>query len=411
MASTMPRVLRNVLFAAPSASYDVLRFVRALAGLEGVRLLGVFGRATKEARALCHDVALVDDATDVEDLTLAAALLQKKHGRAHRLLGINEVLMVQLAEVRERLGVPGTPVKTARLFREKAEMKDALRAAGLPVARHALLTSEAQGRAFAEEVGFPLVLKPPAGVGAGSTSRVRTLRELRAVLSAMDVGPARPVLAEELLRGTEHSFETLTVGGAPRAFSFSDYVPGCLEVLENPWMQWTCVLPRELEHPAYEKARAAGVAAIKALGLDDGMTHMEWFARPDGSIAIGEIAQRPPGPQLCQMTGLVHDVDVYRAWARAVVDGVLDAPWERRYAAGAAWLRGLGAGAVVGVRGVREAHALLGPHLVEARLPSLGARKNDGYEGDGYVVLRHGETAAVKALLKAAIETIKIHYA
>ena len=29
------------------------------------------------------------------------------------------------------------------------------------------------------------------------------------------------------------------------------------------------------------------------------------------------------------MTGLVHDIDVYRAWARSVVDGVLDAPWER----------------------------------------------------------------------------------
>ena len=166
-----------------------------------------------------------------------------------------------------------------------------------------------------------------------------------------------------------------------------------------------------MKTPAFDAAQTAGVKAIKALGLDDGMTHMEWFARTDGSLAIGEIAQRPPGPQLCQMTGLVNDVDIYRAWARAVVDGELDAPWQRKYAAGTAYLRGMGQGRVSAIRGVREAHELLSPWLVEAKLPAIGKVKNDSYEGDGYVVVRHESTAKVKALIKAAIETIKIHYA
>ena len=79
--------------------------------------------------------------------------------------------MVQLAQVRERYKVKGTPVKTAELFREKALMKDALRAASIPVARHKLIGSERDARAFAEEVGFPMVLKPPAGMGAKATFR------------------------------------------------------------------------------------------------------------------------------------------------------------------------------------------------------------------------------------------------
>ena len=404
-------MLRNVLFAAVSPSYDVMRFVRALSKLEGVRLLGVFARTSKELRALCRDVAVVDDATSVRDLGDAVTLLQRRHGPVHRLVGINEVLMVQLAQVRARFDIPGTSVQAATLFREKAAMKDALRAAKLPVARHALLTTDTAARAFAEEVGFPLVLKPPAGVGAKSTYRVRNGRELLAALHGMDMRAQHPVLAEEMLRGTEHSFETITLRGVPQVFSFANYLPGCLEVLETPWIQWACVLPREVKNPAFDQAHAAGVAAIKALGLDDGMTHMEWFARTDGSIAIGEIAQRPPGPQLCQMTGLVHDVDIYRAWARSVVDGVLDAPWQRKYAAGTAYLRGTGHGRVTAIRGVREAQALLGEHLVEAKLPALGKPKNDSYEGDGYVVVRHESTAKVKALITAAIETIKIQYA
>jgi biotin carboxylase len=319
-------------------------------------------------------------------------------------------MMVQLAEARERFGVEGTSVKTATLFREKALMKDALRAAGLPVARHTLVTCLEDARAFAAEVGFPLILKPPAGMGAKATFRVVSLDALESAVNAMRVSPHAPVLAEEMLRGSEHSFETITLGGEPRVSSVSNYLPGCLEVLENPWIQWACVLPREIDSAAFEAARQKGQAAIRALGLEDGMTHMEWFEKADGTLAIGEIAARPPGPQLLHMTGVVHDIDVYRAWARAVVDGELDAPWDRKYAAGCAYVRGIGRGRVARVTGVRELHEAVGPWLVEAKLPSIGAMKNDSYEGDGYVMVRHESTAKVEQLITTIIETLKIQY-
>jgi biotin carboxylase len=301
-------------------------------------------------------------------------------------------------------------VKTSELFREKAQMKDALRAAGLPVAKHKLLCSEADARAFAEEIGFPMVLKPPAGMGGKATFRVATLDALLGAVKGMRIGPSSPMLAEEMLQGAEHSFETITVGGVPKVASFAQYFPGCLEVLENPWIQWACVLPREIDTPLHQRAHEMGVAAIRALGLEDGMTHMEWFEKSDGSLAIGEIAQRPPGPQLCQMTGLVHDIDIYRAWARSVVDGELDAPWDRKYAAGTAFIRGMGHGRVASVTGVRETHEAIGPWLVEAKLPQLGAPKSDSYEGDGYVVVRHESTEKVKEMLSTIIHTIKIQY-
>ncbi len=401
---------RTIAFVAPTASYDVMRFVRAVSRLEGVRLLGVFQKPSIEAASLCRAIARVDDASNVDDLTQAVTLLQKQYGRVDRLIGINEVVQVQLAQARERLGIAGTPLKTARLFRDKAAMKDALRAAGLPVAKHALVSSKAQALAFANTVGLPVVLKPPAGVGAKSTYRVRTEAELLRTLAQMGASTKTPVLAEELIQGTEHSFETITVAGRVRATSFADYHPGCLEVLETPWMQWACVLPRLVEGVHYQRAQTAGLAAIRALGLDDGMTHMEWFARRDGSIAIGEIAQRPPGPQLCQMVGLVNDIDVYRAWARAVVDGAFDGGWARRFAAGCAYVRGVGQGRITSIEGADEAWQVLSRHLVEARLPRVGAPKNPSYEGDGVVVVRHERTDAVLRLLGAAMKTLRIQY-
>jgi biotin carboxylase len=403
---------RNVVFCAPFPIETTMRFVRATAQLEGVRLLGIVHTPPEgdDAR-LYHDVVRITDPLSAKDVLDGVEVLQRRHGRPHRIVGILEPLIVQMAEAREKFGVPGTRAKTAELFRDKATMKDALRAAGLPVARHRLVTSESDARAFAKEVGFPMVLKPPAGMGAKATFRITSEETLLRAVRGMRVDADSPVLAEEFLRGREFSMETVTIGKKPRVHSISHYMPSCLEVLENPWMQWVCLLPRELDDPLYERARKMGFAAVEALGLDDGMTHMEWFERPDGSLAIGEIAQRPPGANISLMTGMAHGIDPYRAWARAVVDGELDAPWNRKFAVGCAFLRGMGQGRVVSVTGLHEAHAAFGQHIAEAKLPTIGAMKADGYEGDGYVIVRHESTAVVRSALKTLIETIKIHYA
>jgi len=403
---------RNIVFVAPFPTDPTMRFLRAVSKLDDVRVLGVVHTPPpeEEAKTLFYDMVRVTRPLETSDLIEGVEVLKRRHGQPDRIVGILEAMMVQLAQTREHFGVEGTPSRVAELFREKAIMKDALREKGLPVARHKLITSDGDARAFADEIGFPMILKPPAGMGAKATFRVSSREELLEACKGMRVDASSPVLAEEMLRGREHTLETITIGGEPRAESFAQYFPGPLEVLENPWIQWACILPREIDTPLYDRARELGRATIKALGLKDGMTHMEWYEKADGSMAIGEIAQRPPGPQLCQMTGLVHDIDIYRAWARSVVDGALDAPWVRKYAAGTAFIRGMGRGRVLGITGIREAHEAVGPWLVEAKLPDIGTVKSDSYEGEGYVVVRHESTDKVKELIKTVIQTIKIHY-
>jgi len=404
-------MLRNIVFVAPFPLETTMRFVRAAAGLEDVRLLGVVQEPPggDDAR-LYTDLARVEDALDAGQLANAVGRVRARYGEVHRLLGILEPLQVQLAQVRAHLGIPGMGPDTAERFRDKARMKDDLRAAGLPCARHKLIANFADAQAFVREVGLPIVLKPPAGLGCKATFRIRSLGELEQAVTALRPSPNDPTLAEEFLRGREHSFETITVGGKVRFDSISRYYPGPLEVMENPWIQWVCLLPRQVSGPEYAEARALGVRAVQALGLGTGFTHMEWFRREDGSLAIGEIAARPPGANMVRMTGLAHDADLYRAWARAVVDDAFDGPFERRYAVGCAFLRGVGRGRVLRTLGVARAHELTGPHVVEARLPTPGAPKSDSYEGDGYVIARHPDTEVVERAMKTIIETIQVQY-
>lgn len=150
---------------------------------------------------------------------------------------------------------------------------------------------------------------------------------------------------------------------------------------------------------------------MKALGLGSGMTHMEWFRREDGSLAIGEIAARPPGANIVRLTGLAHDTSMYRAWARAVIDEAFDGPFERRYASGSAFLRGLGRGRVLGVEGLDAVHRAIGDLVVEAKVPTIGAPKSDSYEGDGHVIVRHPETSVVEDAMRAVIDAVRVRYA
>src|SRR4029079_10224009 len=196
-------------------------------------------------------------------------------------------------------------------------------------------------------------------------------------------------------------------GGETVWSSIADYQPPPLEVLRNPWIQWTVMLPRDISGPEHARIHAVGPAALRALGVRDALTHMEWFRRPDGSVAVSEVAARPPGAQLTSMHGSSHDSDLFQAWAELVVLGRFDPP-QRRYASGTAYLRGMGKGRVRAVRGVEELHHRLGHLVMESRLPEPGQPSASDYLGEGFIMVRDAETEVVREALALIVSTARV---
>lgn len=400
------------VFVAPYLLPATTRFVTAAATLPDVRVALVTAepadRLPPVLRRSADDHWRVDDPTDPRQLATAVEGLRGRLGRVDRLLAALEQLQVPLAQVREAFGITGMDVATAQAFRDKSRMKDVLRAAGVPCARHALVRSAADVARFVDEVGLPVVAKPPAGAGARSTFRLDDPAAVGAWLAAEPPSAARPALLEEFLSGEEHSFDSVSLHGRVVFRSISRYLPTPLEVLSNPWMQWVVLLPREIG-PEYDGIDRAGPAALQALGLRTGLAHMEWFRRPDGSVAIGEVAARPPGAQFTTLLSYAHDVDFYRAWARLMVLDSFDPP-ERRWAVGAAYVRAQGPrrDRVVAVSGIDELQRELGHLVVEAHLPRPGQSVSDSYEGDGYVIVRAADTEVVEAALGRIVRGLRV---
>lgn len=400
-----------VIFAAPYFTENATRFIQATLSQPGVRVAVISQEPQEHLAQHLRDRIVghwkVEDILDSEQLARAAGTLSSHFGPIHRLYGAYEQLQVPLAEAREMLGVEGMSAEAAHNFRDKSRMKNVLRAAGVPCARHRLAHDEAEGWSFAEEVGYPLVLKPPAGAGAQGTFRVDDGAAFGEALGISAPTRQQPVLIEEFITGEEHSLETISLGGQAVWHSLTHYYPTPLEVLRNPWIQWCLLLPREIDGPQYDDIRQAAGAALTALGMDTGLTHMEWFRRRDGSVAISEVGARPPGAQITTLVSRAHDIDFLHAWARVMIYGKFELP-ERRYAAGAAFLRGQGSGRVVAIHGLEQAGRELGELVTDVQLPEVGQTPTGSYEGEGYVLLRHPETEVVKQALQHLISILRV---
>jgi formate-dependent phosphoribosylglycinamide formyltransferase (GAR transformylase) len=401
----------NVQFVLPFPAPIADRFAAAAAALPGIRF-GVVSqepldRLAPEIRRHAAGHWQVASCFDAEQLTAGVAQLGRRMGKPDRLLGVLEQLQEPLGAVRDALGIPGMSRQVAHNFRDKAVMKTILRRAGLPCARHCLAEEGAAVWALAQEAGFPLVVKPPAGAGAKSTFRLDSPEQLREALAADPPGRGRPWMVEEFILGDEQSFDTVSIGGRPVWHSLTHYLPTPLEALRQPWIQWCVVLPREVDDPRYDDIRAAAFASLDALGMRTGFSHMEWFRRDDGSVAISEVAARPPGAQITRLICYAHDIDFYDAWARLMVFETFDPP-PRRYAAGAAFLRGQGAGRVQAVHGLEKAQQEIGHLVVESNLPRKGQPRSSSYEGEGNVIVRDPETRVVVEALKKLITAVRV---
>lgn len=400
-----------VVFVAPWFSDFAARAIEATAALAGVRLAVVTQEPVERLPAPMRERLAahwrVEDVFDAGQLIAAARALSERHGPVHRLFGVLEQAQVPIAEAREALGLEGMGAEAAHNFRDKARMKELLRAAGIPCARHRLVRDAGEAFAFAGKVGYPLVVKPPAGAGSQSTFRADDAGALAEAVRLSAPTAAEPALVEEFVTGDEHSLETVSVRGHAVWHSLTRYYPTPLEVMRNPWIQWCLVLPREVDDAAYDDIRREGARALEALGMDTGLSHMEWFRRRDGTLAVSEVGARPPGAQITTMMSRAGDVDFLGAWARLMVYEEFEPP-PRLYAVGAAFLRGQGRGRVRHVHGLDVAERELGHLVTDVRLPQADQTPTGSYEGEGYVILRHPDTAVVERALSRLISVVRV---
>ncbi len=402
----------RVVFLAPAYPPEMIQYTRGLAEVGAE----VYGVADTPEEGLPYDVKRylagylqVPRIMDEEDVVArVTAWLRGK--TVDRIVANWEPLVILAAKLRERHGMPGMSVDAVRGFRDKELMKERVRAAGLRVPRSRRVRTEAETRAAAEEIGFPLILKPIAGAGSADTYRVTSKAELDATLPKMRGVPEAS--CEEYVEGEEFTFDTVCIEGRPAYENVAAYLPKPIEMRSLEWVSPVIITVRDMEQPRLRAGVQLGRQVLRALGMGTGFTHMEWFLTPKGEAVFGEIACRPGGAHLVDQMNYTSDIDLFREWARVTCWSTFDAVAPRRYNAGVIFKRAMGQGRITRIEGLREWKRAAGRWAVEEQLLRPGTPRRNWKQtllSDGHVMVRHPDWAEAHRLSFLAATDIRMY--
>jgi ATP-grasp domain-containing protein len=407
-AGIRSRAMR-VVFLSPRYPPEMRQFTRGLAEV-GAEVLGVGdGRPDPELGRYLSDYLEVPSIMNEEDVI----------GRVHawlrgrtidRILANWEPLVIVAARMRERFGIPGMSVDAVRGFRDKQLMKERVAAAGLRVPRSARVRTVKDVWGALEVTGYPAIIKPISGAGSADTYRVESEKDMQKVLPHMQ--HVTEASCEEFIDGEEYTYDTAAIGGKPAYESVTRYFPNALEMRSNEWISPIMLSVRDLAQPHLAPGIELGRKVLAALGMGDGMSHMEWFRKPDGEVVFGEVACRPGGACVVDLMNYTGDIDLFREWARVCTWHRFEAPTARKYNVGIIFKRAQGHGRISGIAGLTEYYQRYRPHIVEDTLFRPGTPRRDWKQtllSDGYLVVRHPDWDEAKRMAFSAATDVQLY--
>src|SRR5262245_780056 len=203
-----------------------------------------------------------------EEAAVGETLAALRGSNVDRVESMWEATMYLAARLRERIGTPGLDVAHTVPFRDKQVMKEVLGAAGIRVPRSVRAATVDAVRAGAEEVGYPLIVKPIAGAGTMDPYRLDQPSEHEGGLTALRGVPA--VSVEEFVDGEEYTFDTISVGGRIAYYNVCWYRPRPLAMKQLEWVSPEVIVLRSPSAGPLAGGVAMGHAVHEALGLDNG---------------------------------------------------------------------------------------------------------------------------------------------
>ncbi len=317
----------NIVFLSPHFPEHYAAFSTQLKAA-GATVLGVadapYERLSPTVREALSEYYRVDDMHDYDQLLRALGYLTHKHGKLDRCESLNEYWLATEARLRDDFNIMGIRGHQVDAIRRKSEMKKRFRQAGVTVAPGRVVRDLADARGLIAEIGYPVVAKPDAGVGALDTYRLNADADLEALFASPL--PADYIL-EGFVTGTIVSFDGLADREGRLVFATAHtFSQGIMETVnEGRHISYTSL--REIP-PRLEELGRRCVAAFEAR---ERFFHIEFFHRGGDDYVGLEINMRPPGGFTTDMFNYACDIDIYRAWARLLVhdEGTLE--YTRKY--------------------------------------------------------------------------------
>jgi biotin carboxylase len=209
-------------------------------------------------------------------------------GTVRGIVTYSEFMLPRTATLADLLDLPFHSPEVVAALTDKARQRAVLNAAGVTPLRQATTAGPDQLERAVREVGLPVVVKPARGTASVDVYPCATMSDVRAIVPS-----ATPDawVVEEMLPPGHHpavpwlgdycSVETAVSRGRCWHFAIVERLP-----LTAPCRESGFLTPDSLPDPYRARVLAVAEAAIHALGITDGVTHVEVKFAPDGPRVI-----------------------------------------------------------------------------------------------------------------------------
>ncbi|TVR34546.1 MAG: ATP-grasp domain-containing protein [Spirochaetaceae bacterium] len=263
-----------------------------LARQQGWHVVAADGNPKAAARGLADRFVNID-LRDREALAAFAREYQAESG-LDAVFTAGTDFSTSVAFIAEALGLPGIDYQTALQATDKQRMRTLFMQKGIPSVRFRVLRRvppRHEAETIAEQVGFPVVVKPVDNMGARGVRCVHSGADLSAAVeAALQFSASGTVLVEEFIDGAEFSIDAVIWRGRVSVCGVADrdirFAPFFIEVGH--------CMPSELHEHAQRQLTAVFTRAVAALGIRNGAAKGDVFMSRRGPV-IGEIAARLSG--------------------------------------------------------------------------------------------------------------------
>ncbi|HIR78201.1 MAG TPA: ATP-grasp domain-containing protein, partial [Candidatus Egerieenecus merdigallinarum] len=288
----------------------------------GLNVLGIgdqpYDELTDELKSSLNEYYKVGSLENYDEVYRAVAFFISKYGRIDWLESNNEYWLERDAMLRTDFHIlSGFQSEDMPRIKFKSRMKEYYRKAGIPVARYHMVDNFEGCRAFIDEVGYPVVVKPDNGVGASHTYKLESDQDLGEFLAQKQ--PDVSYIMEEFIHAEVNSYDAIINAEGEPIFETGNVTPWSIMDIVNDNDNSIYYILKDLP----EDTRRAGRATVKSFGVKSRFVHFEFFRLTQdqpgmgrkGDVVALEVNMRPCGGFTPDMMNFAHSTDVYKIWA------------------------------------------------------------------------------------------------
>ena len=319
--------MKNFVFISPNFPVNYWMFCRELKN-NGLNVLGIgdapYDELSGELKDSMNEYYKVNSLENYDEVYRAVAFFIFKHGRIDWLESNNEYWLERDAMLRTEFHITsGFQVSDIPKIKYKSEMKKYYQKAGIPTARYHLVDNLDATKWFANEVGYPVIVKPDNGVGANETYRLENDEQLYEFFKRKPAGIQ--FIMEQYIRGEVNSYDAIIDENGEPIFETGNITPiSIMDIVNNLDNSFFYIL-KELP----EDTLRMGRATVKSFGVKNRFIHFEFFRLTEDHPGLGktgdllglEVNMRPSGGSTPDMIDFAHDINVYKIWADMIAYG------------------------------------------------------------------------------------------